>query len=227
MTHLGVDFPPSALRALGAEEALLESAPSEWTRAEFTTRVRPHIPKLYRLCLMLSRDAAEAEDLLQNVLVKAFIHRGSFAERGSLASWLYGIVRHEHLEIARTMKRRRSLLESALYRFGDLLDGLTDGADARQTPERALIVQEEVGLLLHCLRQIKEPYRTVVHLCDVEDLGYDEVATILGVPVGTVKSRHARGRSKVRLAFEAATADETTNAAGGNAAAAGPAKAGH
>lgn len=205
MSHLEVDDISLTFTALRADEEVVEHAPAEWTRVDFTTRVRPHIPKLYRLCLMLSRDAAEAEDLLQNALVKAYVHRGSFEERGRLVSWLYGIVRHEHLEVGRTIRRRRGLLEAALERVGDLLDGLTDGSDPGHTPERSVIVHQEAELLLSCLRRIEEPYRTVVHLCDVEDLGYDEVSTILGVPVGTVKSRHARGRHKLRRAYVAAT----------------------
>lgn len=172
------------------------------SRLEFEEQIEPCIPRLYRLCLALSRNAAEAEDLLQNSLVRAYIHREAFAARGSLLSWLYTIVRHEHIEVMRTHKRRRGLLEVALERASDVLDHLAGDKGSTYTPEDMAIVNQEMELLLMCLRSLREPYRTTVLLCDVEELPYEEVATIVGAAVGTVKSRHARGRIKLRKAFE-------------------------
>ena len=177
--------------------------PAEWTHADFTRIVAPHLPQLYRLSLILSRDAAEAEDLLQNSLVKAYVHRGSYAGRGNLSAWLYGIVRNERLEVVRSNQRRRSLLEAALERFADLFDDLSPAEGVTPTnPEVQAMAHQESELLLACLRQLPEPYRTVVHLCDVEERSYDEVAELLDAPVGTIKSRHARGRVKLRKIFD-------------------------
>src|SRR5262245_24172816 len=106
--------------ARGAAKPVHESA--SWTRADFQRSIAPHLPRLYRLSLTLARNPTEAEDLLQNALVKAYLHRGSFEGRGSLLSWLYGIVRHEHVEIIRTARRRRSLLEVALDRWSDVVE---------------------------------------------------------------------------------------------------------
>ncbi len=194
----------SALGSLRESESALETPvdPANWTRASFTRHVSPHLPQLYRLALILSRDATEAEDLLQNSLVKAYVHRASYQGRGSLSAWLYGIVRNEHAEVMRSLKRRRSLLQAALERFGDLLDDLSSDNVAPSDPEVHAIVHEESTLLLDCLRRIPEPYRTVVHLCDVEERSYEEVSEVLDVPVGTVKSRHARGRVKLRKIFD-------------------------
>jgi RNA polymerase sigma-70 factor (ECF subfamily) len=176
--------------------------PAAWTRADFTRLVSPHLAQLFRLALILSRDSTEAEDLLQNSLVKAYVHRASYQGRGNFSAWLYGIVRNEHAETMRALKRRRSLLEAALDRFGDLLDDMSSDSVAPSDPEVQAMVQEESELLLTCLRRIPEPYRTVVHLCDVEERSYEEVAELLEVPVGTVKSRHARGRVKLRKIFD-------------------------
>lgn len=194
----------SALSSKGEAESVAEAPlePAAWTRADFTRLVTPHLPQLFRLALILSRDATEAEDLLQNSLVKAYIHRASYQGRGNLSAWLYGIVRNEHAELMRSLKRRRSLLEAALDRFGDLLQDLSSDSAEPNDPEVHAIVQEESALLLECLRRIPEPYRTVVHLCDVEERSYDEVAELLEVPIGTVKSRHARGRVKLRKIFD-------------------------
>lgn len=193
-----------ALRTEREAEGCVEAPPepAAWTRADFTRMVAPHLPQLYRLSLILSRDSAEAEDLLQNSLVKAYVHRRSYAGRGSLSAWLYGIVRNENAELVRSNTRRRSLLEAALDRFGDLFDGLSADGTAPSNPELQAMVNEESELLLACLRRLPEPYRSVVHLCDVEDRSYEEASELLEAPIGTIKSRHARGRAKLRTIFE-------------------------
>ncbi|MCC6877747.1 MAG: sigma-70 family RNA polymerase sigma factor [Sandaracinaceae bacterium] len=194
-----LDVPtPSVEVAARAAPARTES----WTRADFQHHVEPHLPRLYRLCLTLARNAPEAEDLLQNALVKAYLHRASFEGRGSLIAWLYGIVRHEHIELARTAQRRRGLLESALAHATDLLGWWIGEGQVEQSAEDTMIAQEESEVLLSCLRAIREPFRTTVFLCDVEELAYEEVARITGAALGTVKSRHARGRAMLREAFE-------------------------
>jgi RNA polymerase sigma-70 factor, ECF subfamily len=177
--------------------------PSTWTRADFQHFVQPHLPRLYRLCLTLCRNPSEADDLLQNALVKAYLHRASYEGRGSLISWLYGIVRHEHIEIVRTQRRRKSLLDVALDRWSDVLESWFGGpGKVEASPEDAAIMQQEAQSLLACLRSVREPFRTAVFLCDVEDMGYEEAAQVMGVAIGTVKSRHARGRAMLREAFE-------------------------
>lgn len=64
---------------------------------------------------------------------------------------------------------------------------------------------EHAGILMQCLQKLPEDFRAVVVLCDIEELGYDRAAEILGIPKGTVKSRHARGRARLREVFEATT----------------------
>lgn len=192
--------PRTAREVDACVEALPE--PATWTRADFTRIVSPHLPQLYRLALILSRDDVEAEDLLQNALVKAYVHRASYVGRGSLTAWLYGIVRNEHAELIRSTKRRRSLLEAALDRFADLFDDLSSDGATAATPEVHAMAQEESELLLACLRRLPEPYRSVVHLCDVEERSYEEVSELLDAPIGTIKSRHARGRAKLRTIFD-------------------------
>lgn len=200
----------ATLRSEGDAEPCLDPAlePAAWTHADFTRIVAPHLPQLYRLSLILSRDATEAEDLLQNALVKAYVHRASYAGRGSLSAWLYGIVRNERMETVRSNRRRRSLLEAALARFADLFEDLSPEGAAPTNPELAAMAQQESELLLACLRRVPEPYRTVVYLCDVEERSYEEVAELLDAPLGTIKSRHARGRVKLRKVYDALEEDE-------------------
>ena len=185
-----------------------EDDPAGWSRADFTRLVSPHLSHLHRLALILARDDGEAADLLQNSLVQAYVHRAAYEGRGSVVAWLYGIVRHQHAERLRSRLRRRSLLEAALQRFAGLLDDLAGERPAPSDPEQLAIASEETELVVACLRRVREPYRTVVFLADVEEVSYEEIASRLDVPIGTVKSRHARGRAELRAAFDRVARDQ-------------------
>ncbi|WP_224364432.1 RNA polymerase sigma factor [Hyalangium versicolor] len=171
-------------------------------RAHFEDEVAPLMPQLHRLCLTLCRERQEAEDLLQDALVRAYLHRDSFQGRGSLLGWLCGIIRNQFVENRRAVARRRSLLETVLTGASSVLGSLFTGGAEQPDPEVQLGHSEQAALLLRCLHALPEKFRLVVLLCDVEELGYEEVSSILGVPVGTVKSRHFRGRSQLSAAFK-------------------------
>lgn len=177
-----------------------EVAAAEWTRDEFQRQVRPHLPRLHRMCLALCREPSQAEDLLQNALVKAYLGRHGFVGRGSFVGWLFGIVRHEHDELVRTAARRRSLMSRAIETCTLVVEDLF--ATPPPSPEAWLGVEEEGSILLECLQGVPEPYRIVVWLCDVEELSHEEIAATLGIASGTVKSRHSRGRAHLRAAYE-------------------------
>ncbi|MBM7114529.1 RNA polymerase sigma factor [Archangium primigenium] len=171
-------------------------------RAHFEERVQPLLPRLHRLCLTLCRDKQEAEDLLQDALVRAFLHQDSFAQRGSFFGWLCGIVRNQFIETRRSVARRRSLFDSVLEGASSVLGSLFTGGTDVKDPEAQVCVSQEAELMMRCLHALPEKFRLVVLLCDVEELGYEEVSASLGIPVGTVKSRHFRGRAQLGAAFK-------------------------
>lgn len=170
--------------------------PSLWNREQFSIQLQRLIPTLRRLCQSLARDRNEAEDLLQNALIKAYIHRTSFQGRCPLAGWLYGIVRHEHDEYTRQHARRRALLSGEERRYGAALAGWQPMPG--ETPEEGLNQAEHRAKLRACVERLPDAYRTVVALCDLDELPYEQVAERLDLPLGTVKSRHARGLSRLK-----------------------------
>jgi RNA polymerase sigma-70 factor (ECF subfamily) len=170
------------------------------TRELFSRRVAPHISQVFRYCLALSGSREAAEDLLQNALVRAFTHRESYRGDGSMAGWLCSIARNEHLELVRTAARRRGLVRGAVERFGDVFEDWFSGTPTH-APDRDAEITEDSDALMAALQQLPEAFRTVVWLCDVEDLPYAEVSGMLDLPLGTVKSRHARGRARLRDAL--------------------------
>lgn len=172
-------------------------------REAFQDAVTPLVPRLYRLCLALTGVADHAEDLLQSSLTKAYLRRRAFSGRGSLVGWLMAIVRSEHQETVRRVARRRSLLATARA-YLDGLDDLFHGmrASTPPDPEDWVCTRQQADRLLACLQDLPERYRIIIWFCDVEELGYDEVSRMLDIPIGTVKSRHARGRTRLRRAIE-------------------------
>lgn len=170
-------------------------------RAQFEAAVRPILPRLHRFCLALCGSRDRADDLFQNTLIKAYLNAASYEGRSDLVVWLCGIARHEYLEARRTEARRRGIFDRFV---GACATALGFGADDEEqvSPEAAAMRTEHADLLLSCLQKVPEEFRMVVVLCDIEELGYDDVADILGIPKGTVKSRHARGRVRLREAYE-------------------------
>jgi RNA polymerase sigma-70 factor, ECF subfamily len=170
-------------------------------RAEFEAAVRPVVPRLFRFCLALTGRQDQADDLFQNTLVKAYLNAKSFEGRSELGVWLCGIAWHEHLEVRRTEARRKGLFEQFVDACSAALGFGSERTDST-TPETMLASGENHNLLLRCLQTLPEEFRAVVVLCDIEEVGYDRAAEILGIPKGTVKSRHARGRVRLREAYE-------------------------
>jgi RNA polymerase sigma-70 factor, ECF subfamily len=187
------------------------------TRARFEADVERLLPRLHRLCLALCRDKQEAEDLLQDSLVRAYLHRDSYQQRGSFFGWLCGITRNQFLESRRSWARRRSLLDSVLEGATSVLGSLFTGGTEQPDPEALLCRSEEAELLMRSLHSLPEKFRLVVLLCDVEELGYEAVSEALGIPVGTVKSRHSRGRAQLGQCFKSlVNAEAQVAAAGGH-----------
>ena len=159
-------------------------------RRDFDRAVRLHLQVLYRSCLLRTHAAADAEDLLQTALVHAWERRFDFDGRGSVLGWFLSIARSVHLEQVRRTARRRSVISA-------LAGAAWSGIERIFSPtadDVELMIDGHVDgtMVRRVLEQLPENDRDVVFLCDFEELSHDEVATILGVAVGPVKSRHHR-----------------------------------
>ena len=159
---------------------------------EFTSLVEPHLGVIHRLARRLTRTRAEAEDLAQDGLIRAFEKRGSLRETERMRGWLLSTVRNLHLNRVRDEKPHLMVL-SGLREIdggrGDLERELQDGA-----------LSDE---LLLALRRLPEDQSTALWLRAVEGLSYEEVAEAMETPVGTVRSRLSRARSAMIEMLEA------------------------
>jgi len=178
------------------------SAGSSTVQTDFIKSIEPHTAALYRYCLTLSGNRDDADDLLQNTLIKGYLKREAFLGQGSMIGWLCGIARNEYFDIHRTSSRRRAILDQASRGASGVTRSLPGGGAVPLSPEESAVNAESAAVLLRCLQEIPHDFREVVFLCDVEDMSYADAAEALSIPVGTVKSRHARGRERLRDAYE-------------------------
>jgi RNA polymerase sigma-70 factor (ECF subfamily) len=160
-----------------------------------------NLPSLLAVATRLTRNGAEAEDLVQDTLVKALRARDQYESGTNLKAWLLRILKNTFIN-----RYRRGGLERAVLEGPDA-DPLSDGwigastIRALRDPESQLLQPVLEGEILAALDGIPEGFREVVLLADVEELSYKEIAEIVGCPVGTVMSRLHRGRRLLKRAL--------------------------
>lgn len=157
----------------------------------FARQIEEQIPRLRRYALVLVKDPAGADDLVQECLERAWQRRGLWKGGGELRAWLFTILHNVHANAARKASRAPEVvaLEEAAAR----------APGARATQSETL----EFEGLLAALQRLPENQRQVVLLVGMEQLRYEEVAAILEIPLGTVMSRLFRGRERLRAMLSA------------------------
>jgi RNA polymerase sigma-70 factor (ECF subfamily) len=169
-----------------------KSPDPEAFRAEVLTFLEP----LYGTAMRLTRNRADAEDLVQDTLVKAFRFSHRFAAGTNLRAWLYTILHNTWRNRQRDAARATVDVDSERV---DEAAASTTGPIGGETPERILMRATLDADLQAALDALPERFRQAVWLRDVEEFSYAEIAEMLDVPIGTVMSRISRGR---RLLFE-------------------------
>jgi len=168
---------------------------SDWTgdvSARFVRDVLPLVDQLYRAALRYTRRPADAEDLVQETMVKAYAGFDGFKEGTNVRAWLFRILTNTWISSYRSAQRRVDEVLS-----GDVADGWPSAA---RNPSAELAVLEAMGdeEVRDALQALPEGQRLVVYYADVEGFRYKEIAEILDVPLGTVMSRLHRGRANLR-----------------------------
>lgn len=146
---------------------------------------------IYNLTLRYSGNPELARDLSQEVLLRIYRSLGKFKGRSSLKTWTYRVC----INLCRSRLGRRTLDTYSLTRESGAEIELTD---PRRGPEERAIARSEVVRLGEALPRIDPVYREALLLRDLEGLSYQEIAEVLNVPIGTVRSRIARGRERLR-----------------------------
>lgn len=157
----------------------------------FEAEALPFIDDVYRFALSLTRDAADADDIVQETFLRAYRSWHTFQPGSDARRWLFTITRNVFLR-ARERERRHVDLEDgdveALTTFAAHGQMVRDGAD------QILSRIDLAPALRRALDELDEPFKSAVLLVDLEDQSYEAASQILGVPIGTVRSRLFRGR---------------------------------
>lgn len=164
--------------------------------ALFEQELMPHLKSLYHFAFRLSGNEDDANDLVQDTFLKAYRFLGSY-ERGSNAkAWLFRILKNSFINNYRKTSKEPNKIdyeEAELY----LQTGkaaFSDSIDAREKLFRDLIGDE----VSRALASLPVDFRTVIILCDIEEFTYEEIAKIVDIPIGTVRSRLHRARNMLR-----------------------------
>jgi RNA polymerase sigma-70 factor (ECF subfamily) len=179
------------------KRAVRESGPQT---TAFEDQALPLLPSLYNVASWLSRNPADAEDLVQETFLKALRGFSSFEPGSNFKAWIFRILRNTYLTSRTGLAAMRTVaLEDELADRSDSGSALfPEGAIDRETPEKNLIRLSDRAALHAAMEKLPPPLLEVILLCDVEEMKYREIATVLEIPIGTVMSRIARARTALR-----------------------------
>ena len=166
---------------------------SDQRRAAFEAEALPHLDTVYRVALRLCGNEAQAEDLVQETMLKAFRSWHQYKSGTNVRAWLLTILRHSFINEYR--KARRQAAEVDVHR----VEGFTVFEQVQEAdPEGRFFDQLVDDDVLRAIDRLPDEFRETLVLSDVEDLSYAEIAEVTEVPVGTVKSRLFRARQALQ-----------------------------
>jgi len=172
-------------------------------RRTFAEQAMPFAPQLYSAGLRMTRNPADAEDLVQETLLRGFRSFESFTEGTNLRAWLFRILTNAYINRYRAKQRRPQETDLAevedLYLYRRL--GNLDAVFSNRSAEDQLLEMFTDDEVRQALEDLPENFRLPVLLADVEGFPYKEIAEILDIPIGTVMSRLHRGRKQMHRAL--------------------------
>jgi RNA polymerase sigma-70 factor (ECF subfamily) len=163
---------------------------------DFEEEIVPHLDAMYNFALRLTSDPSDAEDLVQDTIVKAFRFFSSYEKGTNAKAWLFRILKNSYINNYRKQSKQPNQVDyDEVSEFYETIRAdRTDTSDLEDKMFRELVDDD----ISQALDELPEDFRTVVLLCDVEGFTYEEIANMLDVPIGTIRSRLHRGRNLLK-----------------------------
>ncbi|MDX1812826.1 MAG: RNA polymerase sigma factor, partial [Gammaproteobacteria bacterium] len=173
-------------------------------RKTFEKHIKPHLEHLYRLAYRLSGSKEDAEDLIQDLVVKLFSNPTDLSQLDNPKTWLSKVLYRSFVDNYR--RQNRSPIISIVPEEDEFSEStLTALDDDQQNPETRTEHHRFIQLIDHSLKQMGEEYRVLIVMYEIEGYSLNEIQQILDTPIGTLKSRLYRARKKLRNLIEAGT----------------------
>ncbi|HEV8354124.1 MAG TPA: sigma-70 family RNA polymerase sigma factor [bacterium] len=178
-----------------------ESAALVADRDRFAALISEHLDGLFRTALRLTRNRANAEDLLQETFLRAWRSFHTFQPGTNARAWLYRILMNAHIDAYRRTTREPEVVDQddvdEFYLYSKVQE--SDEFKRAGNPEDVLLSQLMDADVVGALEALPQTFRAVVVLADIEGFSYKEIAEILDIPIGTVMSRLHRGRRQLQV----------------------------
>ncbi len=193
-------IPPPTEERVDPDRDLIDRVKKKQTGA-FEQLVRKYQDRVYNLSFRFLREREIAEEVAQDVFVSIYKHIDGFKGEAKFSTWLFRVVANHCHNKSKYLRRRRHKLQDSI----DVPIETEDGERKRELADDPLLSPEELSTrrnmneaIQDAISHLDEDHRVIVLLRDVEDLSYEEIGEILGLPEGTVKSRLHRARNELR-----------------------------
>ena len=176
------------------ESQLIESALAG-DRSAFGKLVHRYQDRLFASMIQVTGSADDAEDIVQDAFVRAFIKLDTFQQNSQFFTWLYRIAFNSALS-----KRRRKRPEHSIEQAREA--GGAEPVDSVDAPDERMLREERVNTIRWALDQLSEDHRAILVLREMQNCAYEEIAEILDISIGTVRSRLSRARAALKTVLE-------------------------